>query len=973
MNSSLEELQKSLRTGFINEYESSLAQFRPQLLVNDSSTNKTVLSTLTRELEKCKEFWISTAFATTNGVACIMNSLLELKERQTKGKILVSQYLNFTQPEALHRLLNFDNIDLRVSTVGNLHSKGYFFNHDDILDVIIGSSNLTANALTINKEWNLKVSAGTESELAKLALKEFYSEFERAIPVDESWINKYRDIYYKQRFYSLDRIKDFESTQTKELKPNKIQEEALMRLKALRAEGKTKALIVSATGTGKTFLSAFDVKEFKPKKFLFIVHRGTIAERALDTYKSLMPNINAALYSGKSKNKDADFIFATIQTISRDDHLTQFAKDHFDYIVVDETHHAEAATYKKVMEYFQPKFLLGMTATPERTDGVNVFSLFDHNIAYEIRLQQALEQDMLAPFHYYGVSELEIDGKTVEDTTEFNLLIADERVRRIIEVSKLYGTDSEVIKGLVFCSRIDEAKELSKKFNLKGFKTVALTGEDSEEFRLQCIKKLESEKELEDKLDYIFSVDIFNEGVDIPKVNQIIMLRPTQSAIVFVQQLGRGLRKADGKDYLTVIDFIGNYANNYMIPIALFGDVSYNKDNLRRLLFSGSDMIPGSSTINFDKISKDRIFNAISQENFSLHNDLMNDYKMLKYKIGKIPSLCNFLEYGSRDPYTYIYRYGSFFNFLSKYDDDFKNSTLSERQLRLLELFSKEINNSKRIEETILLELLIENGSVNYEFFRKKINEIYGFEITNHTINSCINNLNFTFESEKNFKNKYNKEIEIGTAFISDKNIHLVETIKKDLEDPVFKIQLLDTISLAKKVYGSFYKTETFINGFTLYRKYSRKDVHRILNWENNPNPQLVGGYKISKDESNCPIFVTYHKGEDIQDSIKFEDIFLDNQRLQWITKGRRTLKSHDVKVFANFRNKNLRIPLFIKKKDYKDDFEFYYMGDCEPIDGSFEETKMPGKKGKQISIVRLQLRLFYPVEEKLYEYIITK
>ncbi len=460
-----------------------------------------------------------------------------------------------------------------------------------------------------------------------------------------------------------------------------------MRLKALRAEGKTKALIVSATGTGKTFLSAFDVKEFKPKKFLFIVHRGTIAERALDTYKSLMPNINATLYSGKSKNKDADFIFATIQTISRDDHLTQFAKDHFDYIVVDETHHAEAATYKKVMEYFQPRFLLGMTATPERTDGVNVFSLFDHNIAYEIRLQQALERDMLAPFHYYGVSELEIDGKTVEDTTEFNLLIADERVRRIIEVSKLYGTDSEVINGLVFCSRIDEAKELSKKFNLKGFKTVALTGEDSEEFRLQCIKKLESEKELKDKLDYIFSVDIFNEGVDIPKVNQIIMLRPTQSAIVFVQQLGRGLRKADGKDYLTVIDFIGNYANNYMIPIALFGDVSYNKDNLRRLLFSGSDMIPGSSTINFDKISKDRIFNAISQENFSLHNDLMNDYKMLKYKIGKIPSLCNFLEYGSRDPYTYIYRYGSFFNFLSKYDDDFKNSTLSERQLRLLSFF----------------------------------------------------------------------------------------------------------------------------------------------------------------------------------------------------------------------------------------------------------------------------------------------
>ncbi|TGL57002.1 DUF3427 domain-containing protein [Leptospira kemamanensis] len=965
MNSSLEELQKSLKTGFINEYETSLAQYRPQLLVNDRTTKKKVLSKLTQELRNCKEFWISTAFATTSGVACIMNSLLELKERKIKGKILVSQYLNFTHPEALKRLLIFDNIELRIATEGNLHSKGYFFNHGNILDVIIGSSNLTANALSTNKEWNLKVSAGTESELAKLSLKEFHSEFDHAIPVDSSWINEYNKIYTKQRYYSLDRLKEIETIQIKEFKPNLIQAEALQKLRALRAEGKTKALIVSATGTGKTFLSAFDVQEYEPKKFMFIVHRTNIAKKAMETFKSLMPKINSDLYSGGNKNKDADFIFATIQTISKDEHLKQFSTDHFDYIVIDETHHAEAVSYQKVMDYFKPKFLLGMTATPERTDGINIFSLFDHNIAYEIRLQQALEQEMLAPFHYYGVSDLEINGERVEDKTNFNLLIAEERVNRLIETSKLYGTDNGVVRGLIFCSRIDEAKELSKKFNDRGFKTVALTGEDSESFRHQCIKNLEEEVNSQNKLDYIFSVDIFNEGIDIPKVNQIIMLRPTQSAIVFVQQLGRGLRKTESKEYLTVIDFIGNYANNYMIPIALFGDVSYNKDNLRKLLLSGSEIIPGSSTINFDKISKDRIYDAISEKNFSLHKDLLNDYQILKFKIGKIPNLCDFWEQGSRDPYSYITRYGCFYNFLSTYDNDFKDTTLSERQIKLLELFSKEINNSKRIEETILLELLLEHGSLSYGQFREKMKAAYGYEINEHIIKSCISNLNFNFVGDKEYKNAILSSI--------GNNIQLIQIFIDDLENSIFKLHLLDTISLAKKVYGFYYKSESFIDGFTLYRKYSRKDVHRILNWESNPNPQNVGGYVISKDKSNCPVFVTYHKGEDIPDATKYEDIFLDNQRLQWMSKNKRTRNSPDVTVIENFKTHKLRIPLFIKKKDDIDGREFYFMGDCEPIEESFEELTIADDDGKQVPIVRLVFHLSHPVEDKLYEYLMAK
>jgi superfamily II DNA or RNA helicase len=272
-----------------------------------------------------------------------------------------------------------------------------------------------------------------------------------------------------------------------------------------------------------------------------------------------------------------------------------------------------------------------MTATPERTDGFDIFKQFNHDIAYEIRLQKALEEDMLCSFHYYGITDVIVEERSLKEDVAFNLLVSEERVNKVIEKATLYGCDNGCVRGLIFCSSIKESKALSDAFNKKGYRTVALSGEDSEEKRATAITRLESSNETE-KIDYIFTVDIFNEGIDIPKVNQIILLRPTQSAIIFVQQLGRGLRKADDKAYLTVIDFIGNYSNNYMVPIALFGDTTYNKDTLRKLMKRGSSLIPGASTINFDKIARERIFKAIDTANLSLRRDLIKDIKLVRYR-----------------------------------------------------------------------------------------------------------------------------------------------------------------------------------------------------------------------------------------------------------------------------------------------------------------------------------------------------
>jgi HKD family nuclease len=405
MNLSYAQLEQSLKKGFIDHKLNSDNTYLPHLLVNDKKESKKVLTTILQSLNKCEEFWFSVAFVTTNGVATLIETLINLEQKGIKGKILVSQYLNFTQPEALKRLMQFKNIQLKIAIDNAFHSKGYLFKNNNIYDLIIGSSNLTATALCTNIEWNLKISATPESYIIQNAIKEFYSEFEKAVTVDKYFIENYEILYKKQVDYSNLVKKELVLSNQKDIVPNSMQVEALHNIEYLRSQEKNKALLISATGTGKTYLSAFDVKKFNPKKFLFVVHRLNIAKAAMKSYNSIFgDSVKMGIYSGSARDLEADFIFSTVQTISKEEHLKQFSETYFDYIVIDETHRAGAESYKKIIEYYKPKFLLGMTATPERTDGLDIFKLFDYNIAYEIRLHRALEEDILSPFHYYGVT-----------------------------------------------------------------------------------------------------------------------------------------------------------------------------------------------------------------------------------------------------------------------------------------------------------------------------------------------------------------------------------------------------------------------------------------------------------------------------------------------------------------------------------------------------------------------------------------
>lgn len=961
------ELQESLKTGFINSIHPSRPDYLPQLLHNDREKGTKILSSIQNELQKCDEFWFSVAFLTTSGVATLINTLSELEKRNIKGKILVSAYLYFTQPEALKRLLVFKNIDLRILMTGEFHSKGYLFKQGDIYNLIIGSSNLTQSALSTNKEWNLKVTATPQSKIIISALDLFNKEFNAASIVENELIRAYESKYNaKVKFERSIVQKDEELLIEQKIVPNKMQEDALINLDSIRSKGENKALLISATGTGKTYLSAFDAKVFKPKRLLFIVHRRNIAEAAMETFKKVFKNEKSyGLYSGNEQETDKDFLFSTIQTISRENHLENFKKDEFDYIVIDESHRAGAESYQKIFKYFEPKFYLGMTATPERTDGLDIFKLYNYNIAFEIRLHQAMEEDMLSPFHYYGVTDIEVEGKLLDDKADFNLLTSKERVDRILEKAEFYGCDDGEIRGIVFCSKVEECVQLSEVFNSRGYNSIALTGDSSDELRSSSISSLESDDP--NRLKYIFTRDIFNEGIDIPRVNQVIMLRPTESAIVFVQQLGRGLRKTASKEYLTVIDFIGNYSNNYMVPIALYGDNSYNKDRLRKLLSSGSNLIPGSSTINFDEVSKKRIFESIDSAKLCLKKDLEKDFKLLKFKLGRIPMMMDFIEHGSRDPFLFVEYSSSYYNFVRSIDSSI--DSLNSDQVKLLELFSNEINNGKRVEESELLNELIKRSNLNFEQFKNLIFNKYGYMPSESTYISCINNLNFEFVTESFEK----KMIKVGVKYklkVVDFDIKvctLSSQMLEALEDSTFKDFLLDSICYSIKTFNATYSLSNFRDGFVLYQKYTRKDVFRILNWKTNPVAQNVGGYIISEDESNCPIFVNYHKAENISSTTKYEDKFVSPSEFEWMSKSKRTLISRDVNLIIH--NQKMRIPLFIKKSN-DEGIDFYFMGDIKPVPHSQEQKYLLNDDKSEVPVVKILFHLLNPVEDSIYNYI---
>lgn len=831
-------LIKSLKFGFVDNIKYQEGGYSPQILVNNSDEKRYVLTDLQEELSKCTAFYFSVAFVTKNGIAMIKSQLSDLMDKKVPGKILISPYLDFNDPDAMRELLKLKNVEVRLTPEKmQMHAKFYIFEHTGKQVLISGSSNLTHTALKINYEWNIKLTSTHNGEF----IQNTKSEFDRIWEQSELLTPEIIDTYAQKRkkVISLTKINDEEKLpySAEKIVPNKMQEAALEGLRNIREQGKDRALVISATGTGKTFLSAFDVKQYNPERMLFIVHREQILKKSLIDFQKVLgfnPSEGYIYHSGDDLT-GKKYIFATIQTLSREENLKAFSKDFFDYILIDEVHKAGADSYKKVMDHFTPNFYLGMTATPERTDGQNIYEIFDYNIAYEIRLQDALENDMLCPFVYFGVKDIEINGKLIDEKSNITNLTSDERVKHILNKIDFYGVCNNQVRGLIFCSSKAEARELSIKLNQHGKRTIALTGDDDINYREKVVKQLE-----DGELEYILTVDIFNEGIDIPSVNQVVMLRNTQSSIIFVQQLGRGLRKHKSKDYVTII---GNYKNNYLIPIALFGDKSMNKDNYRRELRE-PNILSGLTTVNFEEVAKEQIFKSITNTVLSNMKILKDAYTDLENKLGRTPMLIDHLTFDNIDPIVF-FNNNSFKNYadvINKFSN--KSIELTDTESNWLSFITFELLPGKRKHELLLLQELIKNGEVSKDKFIE-ILETEQLSTKDSIISSVENVLSLQFLKSQEVK-KFGTE----PLVTLEKNVYKLNSEVLDcFKNSDFALLFNDVIK------AGLYKTNDYPEIFTIGQKYSRRDVCKLLNWSKDEPPLNIGGYKIDKlVQSSSPI-----------------------------------------------------------------------------------------------------------------------
>ncbi len=953
-----------------------------------NAPGNTMQAFLEKELSKCERFIISVAFISKSGLASLKQTLLELENRGIPGKILTTDYLTFTEPGALRSLSKYRNIEVKLfrcdKNIKGFHTKGYLFFKEKVISITIGSSNLTGNALAVNKEWNTCFSVEDDATLYKSVIEDFESLWNssNAFPITEEILDEYTQIYIEQKRIARELqqqkialekdavIRDSKKISFDQilLEPNSMQLEFVRKLNEIRAMGEHRALLISATGTGKTYAAAFALREINPKRALFLVHREQILRKAIESFKNVFGDTKTfGLYSGTSQEIDCDFIFATMQTMAI--HFEDFAKQEFQVIVVDEAHRVGAESYQKMMAYFNPDLWIGMTASPDRTDKFDVYSAFDHNIAHEIRLQEAMRLNLLCPFHYYGITDIFVDGEE-KDKRDFARLVCDERVDFIIKKAEYFDHSGNRVKGLAFCSTLEESKELSKKFNERGYRTIALSGADSQDTRENCVKQLEQD-EWDGGLDYIFTVDIFNEGIDIPQVNQILMLRPTESPIIFVQQLGRGLRKAENKEFVMILDFIGNYSNNYMIPIALSGDRTYNKDNIRRYVRQGVKALEGASTIHFDEIARKRIYESIDSANFSEMKLIKECYKNLKYKLGRIPNLMDYEEYGEIDVMRIFENasLGSYHKFLKKVEKDEYKVDFSTIEEKYLEYVSTKFANGKRLHELLILNELLDGNNKN---------------VVSRVMNEMQNNFGISVneKTRKNVENILTGQFASGAAKDTYADVTFIESNETDfcisskfkdlLVNNEFRRQMTEVVKFGlfrnKKYFGHRYKDTSFC----LYEKYTYEDVCRLLDWEKNEVSQNIGGYKHDKNTNTIPIFVNYEKGDNVKESIRYEDGFIDEKTLEWISKVNRKKTSKDVISIQNSDRIGIKIDLFVRKnKDDKTSKEFYYLGRLHTSSEPIEFKKFNKDLGKDQSYVKFIYTLETPVRQDIYDYLV--
>lgn len=639
---------------------------------------------------------IIVSFLMESGVKMIIEDIKEAIDRGVKVRILTGNYLEITQPSALAIIKKEfkEKVDLRFYNVPkkSFHPKSYIFHGKEDSEIYIGSSNISKGALTDSIEWNYRLLKSQNPN----DFINFYNTFEdlfnnHSIKITDEVLSDYSKNWVRPSIYK-DLEKNEEEKVIKIFEPRGAQIEALYSLEKSREEGFDKAIVVAATGIGKTYLAAFD--SLKYKRVLFVAHREEIIKQAAQSFKNVRNNEEVGFFYNNRKDTDKNLIFALVQTLGKEAYLNEeyFAKDYFDYIIVDEFHHAVSTNYKRIMEYFTPKFLLGLTATPERLDSKDVFALCDYNEVYEVRLQEAINKGWLVPFRYYGIYDKTVDYKTIDykkgkyDNKELEkALMLNKRAELILKHYEKYKSK----RAFGFCTSRAHAEYMAKYFNENKIKSVAVysgeKGEFSEE-RDEAIRKL-----VKGELQVIFSVDMFNEGLDVPSIDLVMFLRPTESPTIFLQQLGRGLRKAPNKEYLTVLDFIGNYKRADMLPFLLSGK-EYTPSKSKKGKTKEFEY-PKDCIVDFDFEVMD-IFKKLAEKEIKIETKVKEEYIKIKEMLGHRPTRVDFLTYIEESLYKELKGSKRKYNPLNNYLQYLKdNDELTEEEEKLYNSRGREFIN----------------------------------------------------------------------------------------------------------------------------------------------------------------------------------------------------------------------------------------------------------------------------------------
>lgn len=1014
-----ESIIDGVMSGLIRQNDTAEERFVPKLISNQPGS--TMGDAIREELKGSESFDISVAFVSENALKSMYQAFVDhAKKSGKRNRIITSTKNYFNSPKAFKELMKLQrdaNVEVLIWEHGDsgesggtiaqdqlFHPKGYLFTRRmeegrAYYNLYVGSSNLTSFALQNQREWNLRVSSTSEAQLIQQVKEELADQVRQSVPLTDEWLAQYEEEF---KNYAPPRAQILQQARAAKIEPNAMQRDALASIRQLRDEGQRRAIVISATGTGKTYLSAFDVREFHPKRMLYVANRDTILKAARESYQRVLgcDEAELGLLTGSSKQHDAKYVFASVDTLRR--HMEEwYEPDDFDYVLIDEAHHSGANNYRSVIDYFsEARFMLGMTATPERTDSFDIFALFDHNIAYEIRLQKALDEDMLCPFHYYGVHEfLGDDGPRVDSAEgisksdkrqiQYSLeeLTEPSRVRYIIRKLEQYGSYGQQVTGLVFCSRIDEAEQLSHLFNQetnqqaeRPYRTVAISGKTSPKDVENAVNRLEA-----GELDYIFTVDKFNEGIDIPAINQIVMLRNTESSIVFTQQLGRGLRKFPHKTCVTVIDFIGNYANNYLIPVALYGNAG-DSDIVRKNLQREA---VGLSSISFDEISRKQVLKSLDTASWSDKKMLREQYSVMRNELGRIPMLTDVYRHDPSMVMTMAQKNSSYFDFAREVETVLSNEErgsgfahtllpVDAQGEQWLKMATEILLVAIRPQELVVLDELLTscNKGVYSPISVLRLKEAVAtrFPASYHTdaqFESALRVLDWSF-FDTAAKKSYG---ECAVIERSDGGISLApEFAARLVNNDTFRRFFVDNVRTGLKRFADLLEESAKTGhslqddrGFVYEHRYKMFEVERLLAWPKQINGSSVGGYLLPKEGGSMPVFVKYANSQ-------YADRFLNPQEMHWFSKDKRSFKSREIEWMAQGQGDvdwgaTHFIPLFVMRKADAEKLKMYYyvgrVGSC----ANMRETARDNS-GETVRLVEMDLRLTKPLSAELYQHL---